>query len=252
MNKNIINKFIDQFKIKHSNYKIEIVGIFGFGSRFEQKTVYPNSDLDIYLVIKNIGKRFRGITHIDKIEIDYFVNPIEQLKTDWEKVKNGAVVKKTIAYMLKDGKIILDSNNELKNLQAQAKKFLKDELKNNNLTKSTIISVKYFIEDYIKDIEDSLSNNDIFSWQYNTTSLLNYLIEVFCRFHKISLVKQKYQGAEIAKQDKKFVKLYEAIATASSREVKFKKIQNLVLYCLKSFGGKLPEEWEIESFVEVI
>jgi hypothetical protein len=74
---------------------------------------------------------------------------------------------------------------------------------------SSLITAKYFIQDYLKDIDDGLTDHDHFSWQYNIATLINYLIEVFCEFHEIPLVKQKYQGEEIAKKDKKFTKLYD-------------------------------------------
>lgn len=252
MHEQIIKNFINQFKTKHSKDNIEVIGILGFGSSFNQKNLSPNSDLDIYIVIKNIGKRYRGIMLIDNIEIDYFINPIEQLKADWEKVRNKIVIKKTIAYMLKDGKIILDQNNELKKMQEEARKFLKDELKINGISDYMLVLGKYFIEDYLKDIEDSLIDKNIFSWQYNANSLLNYLIEVFCQFHRIPLVKLKYQGMEIAKRDKKFIELYKLIAKTSSIKEKSKRIKKLALYCLESLGGKLPREWELESPINLL
>jgi hypothetical protein len=113
MHNKIINKFIKQFKTKHHGDNIEIVGILGFGSRFSKKKLGANSDLDVYVVIENIGKRYRGIMIIDGVEVDYFVNPIEQLRLDWGRVKNNASTKKTAAYMLRDGKIILDHVGQL-------------------------------------------------------------------------------------------------------------------------------------------
>lgn len=66
---------------------------------------------------------------IDEMEIDYFVNPIKQLGQNWKNFKKGIMHKNTILYMLKDGKIILDKNNQLKRMKDDAKNFFKKKLK---------------------------------------------------------------------------------------------------------------------------
>lgn len=250
MHKPIIEKFINQFKVKHAKDNIEVIAILSFGSSFNQKKILPNSDLDVYIVIEDIGKRYRGIMFVGDIEVDYFVYPLKQLQADWERVKSGVFPKRTIAYMLRDSKIILDQNDELKKLRAEAKKFLKNELAKGDMPGPLLIINKYFINDYLKDIEDSLQDKNIFSWQYNVSLLLNDLINVFCQFHNIPLVKPKYQSREIAKKDAKFVELYELITKASTIKERTKRIKKLALYCLKSLGGQLPREWELERPVE--
>lgn len=247
MNQRIAYQFIEKLKQKYPKDNLQILGILGFGSYFNKNKFSKNSDLDIYIVIKNNGNRYRGIMHVEGVEVDYFVNPIERLKSDWKKVKYREVSRKTIAYMLRDGIVILDRNGMLKKLQKEAKLFLKDELKNSGLNHIELTTAKYFIQDYVRDIEDSLLNKDIFSWQYNIHSLLNYLIEIFCRYHKISIIKQKYQAMEIAKKDKRFVKLYQSIAESNSKKEVMKRIDTLVGYCLKSMGGALAQEWDLKS-----
>lgn len=250
MYKPIIYKFIRQFKVKHPSENIEVVAILGFGSSFRAKKIRRNSDLDLYVVIKNIGKRWRGIMLVDDAAVDYFVYPLEQLKEDWKKVKDKIILRQTIAYMLSDGRIMMDKGGELKKLQAEAKRFLKSELTGGAIPYPLLVINKYFINDYLEDIEDSLRDKDIFSWQYNAGLLLNNLIDIFCQFHKIPLVKAKYQNQEIAKKDGKFVELYELIAKASSIKERTKRIKKLVSYCLESLGGKLPREWELERPIE--
>lgn len=247
MNEEIIRKFIDRLQAEHASDHIEVTGIIGFGSRFNQAKAQKNSDLDVYIVIKNIGKRYRGVMRIDAIEVDYFVNPIERLRSDWENFKNKVLTRRTIAYLLRDGKIISDESGELKKLQGEAEAFLKNELEAGEMTEGMVTTAKYFIDDYIKDIEDSEAEGDLFAWQYTIDSLSNYLIEAFCQFHKIPSVKHKYQGIEIAKKDKRFVALYEAIAQAMSPEERFLRVRSLAAYCLEDFGGVLPQEWELES-----
>lgn len=246
MHKLLIEKFISQFKIRHPEDDIEVVAILGFGSSFKQKKISPHSDLDVYIVIKDIGKRYRGVMIVDGVKVDYFVYPLRQLQADWKRVKSKLSPKQTIAYILRDGRILLDQNSKLKRLQAEAQEFLRNELAESEISHPLLIINKYFINDYMEDVEDGLRDKDIFSWQHNINLLLNNLIEVFCQFHSIPLVKPKYQGQEIAKKDKKFVELYELVARASSIEERTKRVKRLMRYCLESLGGSLSREWELE------
>ena len=82
--KNIIKKFLNQFLQKHTN--VEIEGVLVFGSVLREKYFFERSDVDVYIVIKN-NKRYRGIKVVDGVEIDYFVNPIEQLQKEFEIAK---------------------------------------------------------------------------------------------------------------------------------------------------------------------
>lgn len=240
----IIEKFIDEFKKQHSNDSIEIEGVLLAGSYAFPDKLSKNSDLDLFLVIKNAGKRYRGMKKIENIDVDYFINPIQQLRADLEKAKISN--SKVFIYVLANGKILLDKDNRLLELQKGARLQIKRQIKN-RIPNSSVILMKYFIDDYIGDIEDDYENKDYFAWQYNICLLLNYLVEVFCKYNHILQVKPKYQKAEIIKKDKHFVKLYEKIAIINLKEEKIKQIKKLSRYVLDSLGGGLPEEWEIES-----
>jgi len=245
-----IDEFIKKFKARHPKDKIKVLAILGFGSSFKNKKIQDNSDLDLYIIIKDIKKRWRGVMLVRGIMVDYFVYPLEQLKSDLNKVKNKIISKQTIAYILRDGKVILDNTEELKKLRAIACNFLKKEISQNAVSPNWLVLNKYFIDDYLKDIVDSQRDKDIFAWQYNSNLLLNNLLEIFCQFHKIPLVKPKYQSAEIMKKYAKFVVLYSSIARATTIKEKTKKINQLVFYCFDTMGGQLPKEWEIERPIE--
>jgi len=244
----IIRKFIKQFIENHKEDNIKIEGIILFGSYAYPKKISKNSDLDLYLVIKNNGKRYRGIKYIDNVEVDYFINPFIQLESDFENAINSS--KKTIIFMLADGKILKDSGNKINKLKKRAKELIKKENKQ-GLPKFMLTFVKYFIDDYLKDIKDNYNEKDFFAWQYNKNLLLNYLIEVFCKNKKILLVKPKYQKEEIKKRDQNFVKLYESISNEKNNQEQMAKIKKLSEYVLDSLGGKLPREWESESQIKL-
>jgi len=242
--KNIIHNFIADFQKQHPEDSIIVEGILLFGSFVNPKNLSKNSDMDLYLVIKNKGYRYRGVKLIDNIEVDYFVNPWQQLRKDFEDAKSN--IKKTGLYMLAEGKILLDKNDNLKKLKQESKQYIKSELK--KPTSDVLITFfKYFIDDYLKDIEDSYQKKQWFAWQYNMDLLLNYLIESFCKKNQIELVKPKYQKDKIAKQDKRFVKLYEDFVKTDSRDKKMQRIKKFSSYVIENFGGTLSLEWELIS-----
>ncbi|MBU2219872.1 hypothetical protein KJ665_01890 [Patescibacteria group bacterium] len=246
--KDLIDKFIKVFKDKHPQDDIEIEGIFLTGSFLNSKKISKNSDLDLFLVIKNIGKRFRGVFHVDGVEIDYFINPFEQFVDDFEKAKKAP--KKTMVHILAGAQILQDKDNGLERLKNQAQEFLGQEVAG-MIPDFAMTMNRYFVNDYLKDIEDCYEDKDVFAWQYNESLILNYLIEIFCQQKSILLVKPKYQKEEIAKKDDRFVELYEKVAQASFGKEKNEQIKKLAEYVIENLGGQLPEDWEIVSGISV-
>lgn len=245
----IIEEFIQQFKQKHDKDNINVDGVLLFGSYIKPSQISKLSDLDLYIVIKNNGKRYRGIACIDNIEVDYFVNPIELLKKDFEQALKAP--KKTVVFMLAEGQIIQDSNKQLSELQSEALQAIKtlEKEQAQALPDFMITSTKYFIDDFLKDIRDNYDESDFFALEYNFNLLMNYLLESFCRQKGILLVKPKYQKDKIQKIDSRFVLLFEEVSDAKSKKERMKKIKRLSDYVLDSLGGKLPKEWELESTV---
>lgn len=242
-----IDDFLRKFSRSHAKDNIKIEGILIAGSFLDKEKVSKNSDLDLFIVIKNNNFRYRGMDYINGIYVDYFVNPLNQLKHDLNKVKDSSG--NTLANALANGQIFLDKSNNLLKLQKLAKKIIANTYKS-KLPFFRITLNKYFIDDYLKDIEDSYAGKDFFAWQYNVSILLNYLIEVFCRFHKIHLVKPKYQKDEISKKYPKFIDLYNKVAGASNRIQKMLAIKKLSDYVLIKLGGRLSKRWEIKSRCE--
>lgn len=240
----IINKFIKQFTDKHKDKIIEIEGVLLFGSSLNPATMSKKSDVDLYIVIRNIGKRYRGVQRIDNIEVDYFINPAEQLKKDLETAKKNS--KKTVIFMLAEGKILRDDHGDLHRMKKEAVKYLEDEAKKSP-QKFQIIFTKYFIDDFLKDIEDDYENEDWFAFQYDTHLLLNYLIDSLCSMEKILITKPKYLKGKIAKNNGDFIRLYEEIEKTTDHKKRIDKLKKISKYVLNKIGGRLPDDWEMES-----
>jgi hypothetical protein len=217
-----------------------------FGSVLRERYFFVRSDVYVYIVIKNNDKRYRGIKVVDGVEIDYFVNPIEQLQKEFEIAKKSQ--KKTVLFMLANGKIFQDKENQLQELQTEARKIIKNGP--DKMSKYQIHMAKYFISDYMNDIKDTNDEKGDFSWQRNIDLLSDYLVETICKFHRIYITKPKYQKKELEKIDARFVELYEKIANTSSKKEKQKSIEELAQYVVRELGKDLDKEWEIITSVD--
>ena len=261
--KNIVDKFLQEFAVKHSD--VEVESILVFGSVLCEEYFYERSDIDLYIVIKNNGKRYRGIMIIDDREVEYFVNPIEQLNDDFENAikipasaQNRSVSgqagmmsssQMTILNMLVDGELLQDKDGQVAELQKKAQDIV--NVDGEKMSNYQIHMAKYFINDYVNDLKDSYDNKEDFAWQRNVDLLLNYLVETVCAFHQMHITKEKYQKEELGKVDKEFVTLYEKIANTNFKKEKQESIQKLAQYVIEKLGGDLEKEWEIISDVEV-
>ncbi len=242
--KKIIKEFLKKFLEEHAKDNLKVEGILVAGSFLDNKKISKNSDLDLFIVIKSHKKRYRGMDIVDGLSIDYFINPIEQLRYDMSQIKDSS--NNTLSNAIAYGHIIQDKNKNLLKLQQQARKIIKNTIEN-PLPDFRITLIKYTIDDYLKDIEDNYIDKDYFAWQYNLSLLQNYLVEVFCRANKIPLVKPKYQRREINKKHRRFVWLYQRLSMSSDQRQKMDNIKKLSKYVLDNLGGKLPRKWEIKS-----
>ncbi len=252
--KSIVDKFLQEFLTKHSDLKVESVLVFG--SVLCGEYFFERSDIDLYIVIKNNGKRYRGIMIIDDREVEYFVNPIEQLIGDFEnaiKIPASAGMtntsQMTILNMLSSSELLQDKYGQVAKLQKRAQDII--NIGGEKMSDYQIHMAKYFINDYMNDLKDSDDNMTDFAWQRNVDLLLNYLVETVCAFHQIHITKAKYQKEELEKVDKEFVALYEKVANTNSKKEKQENIQKLAQYVIEKLGGDLEKEWEIISDVMV-
>ena len=252
--KSIVDKFLQEFLAKHSDVEVESVLVFG--SVLREEYFYERSDIDLYIVIKNNGKRYRGIVIIDDREVEYFVNPIEQLISDFGNAKKIPACagmtdtsQMTILNMLSSGELLQDKDEQIAELQKRAQDIVSAGVK--KMSDYQIHMAKYFINDYMNDLKDSYDNIIDFAWQRNVDLVLNYLVETVCAFHQIHITKAKYQKEKLEKTDKEFVTLYEKVVNTNSKKEKQENIQKLAKYVIKELGGNLDKEWEIVSDVEV-
>lgn len=227
-------------KIK-ANYGHDLLGILLTGS-LSKKILSKNSDIDLFILVKDRGKRIRGIEIVNGIEVEYFINPPKQLESDMERER--AQQKKITLNIFKDGKILYDKNGSLKKLQKKALLILNEK---SDVSEFNIFSFKYFISDYLKDIDDDLSNKDYIALEYDINLLTLHILEGFCKIKKWPLRKPKYMREDLLKKDRQFARLFENLAKAKRTGGKIRALHRLAKYVLERSGGGLEKTYEIKS-----
>jgi len=234
-----LQKFIKKYE-KQSN----VVAIIISGSYVHSK-LDKNSDLDVYIILKKSKTRERGNTWINGIEIEYFINPVNQIKhyfTEEQKNKSFATARmfansvilhqknKTINYLIKEAKNIVNKKNTINNFEIEL--------------------AKYYIDDIKKDIEDVYLRKDVFTFNMMANELILKSIDIIYGIKKVPREKMK-RGKKLRKNikdiDPIFEKLFSAIVLETNINKKFFTINKLISYVEKLLGGKRPQEWQLRS-----
>ena len=95
------NEFIERSKLDE-----DVIGIILTGS-FVHGSLAPNSDLDVYLILdEKCDYRERGNTWINGVEIEYFKNSPEQIRTYFKREQASPHT----AHMLAKGKLVFQKS----------------------------------------------------------------------------------------------------------------------------------------------
>ncbi len=243
--RNVAKEFLESWKKKK-----EVLGALYSGSRV-WGTNDKFSDIDIHIVLSNSAKyRVRGNEIIDKYLIEYFANPIKQLK-EYRKndFKNYTRID---ARMFAYGEIAFDKTGELKKLQDKCKNELKKEFK--DLPKLVLNLSKYELWDELDNLR-SVEHSKHYTYSYCYNLLLNKTYSLYRKFLKAespppaklnrffddSIFRKKYKMP--AFPDKKFIALFKKCL---QRE-KLNDISRLVEYVLEKTGGFKVDGWKLRS-----
>lgn len=231
--KKALDKFTEKYK-KDSN----VLGILLTGSFIHSKPD-KNSDLDIYIVIEKSKTRERGNTWIEGVEIEYFINPVNQV-LEYFKEETQEKSPNT-AHMFVNSKIIYEKGNKLRKLISKAKEVLK--IPPEKPSKSDIENMKYFIDDLEKDLEDMKIKKNEFAYRLVANSILKKILDDFYRIKQIYKEKSKRLFEQMNTIDKKFAILYKKAMIS----YKYEDIIKLIRYMEKIIGGKRSKEWKLKG-----
>lgn len=232
----ILQKFIEKYK-KQPN----VAAIIVFGSYVNSK-LDKNSDLDVYIILKNSKTRERGNAWIDGVEIEYFINPIKQIKKYF--YEERANKKFTTTHIFANSIVLYKNGNIINKLIQMAKKIID---KNGRMSHYEIELNKYIIDDIKKDIEDVYLKKDVFTFNLIVNKLILKCIDIFFDFNKIIEGRPKKIGIKIKEVDLKFKKIISHLMAETNIDKKFIKANKLIKYLEKILGGKRLKNWKLIS-----
>jgi predicted nucleotidyltransferase len=235
------NKALEQFVERHKKNK-NVVGIFLTGS-FVHSKPDKNSDLDVWVVLKNSKIRERGNTWINGVEVEYFMNPVKQVKV-YFKEEAGEGGPHT-AHMFANSKILFKRGNELDKLIKEAKKMMNK--KRDKMKKIEKELARYGIDDIEKDLEDAYLNKDDFVFNQVALKALNNSLDIFLKITRTYEEKHKRLLPYLQKRDGKFANLYKNALLETNRKKKYVCLRKLIGYVEDKIDGKRPKEWKLRS-----
>ncbi len=244
MANNLQAKFDKALKIFVNKYKNNpnVLAIFVSGS-YIHSTPDKNSDLDVYILLEKAKMRERGNTWINGVEIEYFINPVNQVRY-YFKTETGNKAPCT-AHMFANSKILYQKSETINRLIKEAKAILNKKMP--AMKKMDLEFARYSIDDTQKDLEDVYLKKDIFAFSFIANSLLSECLDLFFKVHRISKEKSKRLQEQLKSIDKKFEKLYTSALIEKNIDKKYKNINKLVNHIEKLIGGKRPKEWILRS-----
>ena len=235
--KEALNIFADKHK-KNKNV-IAILLSWSFIHSIPDK----NSDLDVYIVLKSSKMRERWNTRINGVEIEYFINPVEQIRKYF--ATEIWSVSPSTAHMFANSIILYQQWKIVNQLIKEAKVCLTK--KPSKINKISLELFKYKLDDTKKDLEDVYLRNDLFAFNIIANELLTACLDVFLRIKRVSKEKTKRLQNYLNKLDTKFEKLYETSVIETNIEKKYNAVIKTVAYVENLIGWKRTKERKLKS-----
>jgi len=231
-----LEKFIKKFKRDNNVRAIIVTGSYVY------LELDKNSDLDIYILLKSSKTRERGNTWVDGVEIEYFINPIKQVKNYLK--QEAKIGKYSTAHILADSIILHQKDKSIDDLVELAKRILKNKRK---MTNYDIELAKYTMDNLKKDLEDVYLRRDSFTFQLIANEIFTKSIKFFKEYYDIKLERNKKSRAVIKEKDPAFEKLLLRVFYQKSIDKHFDEINKVIKYIEKMLGGKKNKHWKIIS-----
>jgi predicted nucleotidyltransferase len=240
-----MEKFNKAFEEAVAYFKgLEFVeGILVSGS-YVNGTLSNTSDIDLFMVIKESNWKEKGIKYFNNIEVEYFLQPYSQVIQYFDREEYS--LKATTLNIFNDGKIIYDPNGKIKKLISLAKKKIKT--KPSKINNNILNIIKYFIEDELKDLKDSIEKKDIKLSRLIMNSIFNNIYENYFALERIRIPKQKYVFENIP--DLKFKNKLKKYLESNNFQEEIKNLNNLSKYFIDKYGGSLPKEHKFKLKIE--
>lgn len=234
----VLNEFLKEYVDDDSILGAILGGSYATGNYTE------NSDIDISIITTNDNYKKRGNVIIDDIMIEYFINPISELKKYMEDDYNNRHRLST-SNLIGNGKIIFSKGNIMEDLQKEALSYYDKEFPTPDGTK--VKCQKYACWDAYDELKDKVKNNE--SYNLNYFVLLQNLID--CYYYSNNVASVPISKLEQILRNKEYARKYN-LKNEPSEEFK-----RLVLECIDTISiDKIDElykfvikDWNITDFV---
>lgn len=198
----------------------------------------PNSDLDIFVILNDTANyRERGNLMIEGIEVEYFMNPVKQIRSYFILEASPHT-----AHILANGRILLDRSPVIAELIQEATAILE---KGPPPTKEIQIELlRYGLDDKWKDFLDCLEKEDEFAGIFVARNMINLCLQAFCLHHRIWHDKEKRLYQQIEKLSPEFAS---ALRVATLSPLSRDAIITLKQKTEHLLGGGRPTPWSLRS-----
>jgi hypothetical protein len=243
-----LTEFLESWKGKKTT-----IGAIATGSRVAGvATEY--SDVDVHIILSNKTKwRERGLTNVNGLVIEYFANPMRQLKKYLKTDRKEG--RKECARMFALGKIVLDKRGDARKLQRLGQRYLRRSLP--KVDRSLIENSKYHLWDGLDELK-ALENQRLPGFEYAYYVVLHELLKNYARFLGAEMwavgkiwrflhspdYRRKQRIA--AFPDQPFVKMF----LIALDEPTLRSIEKLTRHVHRRMGGFHVENWKLRAPLE--
>lgn len=246
-----LNKFLDQYRNEDYFLGAILTGSYATGNS------NANSDIDVYIVTKDSTNwRERGNKIIDGYMIEYFINPVKKILSYFEKEQQDYHMSTTMIFV--NGKILIDTDNEVQKLIDKAKEIIKSPLKEVDDFKWKMNC--YSVWDGFDELESKYYENADIDFTYYI--FLQRIVESYFYNKQISSIplnklekilsnveyRTKYNVQQLP--DDRFVELLLNCFNAKDRDKKFVYAKEIYNYFLSQFPTFDIGNLEIRSSAE--
>lgn len=219
-----------------------VVGILVAGSYLTDQFSI-NSDIDVNVVTRSGCYRERGNRWIHGVEIEYFINSIDQIQLYLEQDARSNI--RATSAMFAEGSVFYERDGLLQPLIRQARSILKKPCK--TITRVEREIARYAIDDLRKDLEDTFLQENWFAFSLSAQKLLDHCVDHFLAIKRACLPKPKQLKKHLHALSPTFARYCDAYLSAETHEERYETLLKLVCYTEKQIGGRRPKEWKLRT-----
>ncbi len=247
--KRALDKFVREWKGKDFVEAALLTGSYALGLQT------PHSDIDVYIILSdNVSWRERGDALVDGFLIEYFANPVRQIR--WYFEDEHSRNKRNTARMFLIGKALFDQTGIIETLRTEAERYMEKPFPEPDPVKVEL--AKYILRDALNSLKESGEmQSPGYTYLYQLT--LKEALESYARFLRTEIppaskVYRLFSDGTFRRvylfpdfPDGEFVGLF----LRAMEEVGNENIEALINHVLERMGGFDIGRWKLRTEAEV-